>query len=160
MESVRVGEVGRPASAAVRSGLAGGGSVVRPLTVRVPTRHGASHKRPLISVADVMDVAGHLVLRLLSQHPVAPHLPLLRAGARSSSSPATAGREERNVMDKLLLTPTEAADALGIGRSKVYELLRAGTLAWIRIDRCRRIPLEDLTAMISRLRGSGDGRQG
>ena len=31
-------------------------------------------------------------------------------------------------MDKLLLTPTEAADALGIGRSKVYELLRAGTL--------------------------------
>jgi excisionase family DNA binding protein len=63
-------------------------------------------------------------------------------------------------MDKLLLTPTEAADALGIGRSKVYELLRAGTLASIRIDSCRRIPLEDLTAMISRLRGAADGRQG
>lgn len=62
-------------------------------------------------------------------------------------------------MDKLLLTPTEAADALGIGRSKVYELLRAGTLASIRIDSCRRIPLEDLTAMIARLRGSNDGRQ-
>jgi predicted DNA-binding transcriptional regulator AlpA len=27
-------------------------------------------------------------------------------------------------MDKLLLTPTEAAAALGIGRSKVYELMR------------------------------------
>ena len=63
-------------------------------------------------------------------------------------------------MDRLLLTPTEAADALGIGRSKVYELLRTGTLASIRIDSCRRIPLEDLMAMISRLRGSGDGRQG
>ena len=63
-------------------------------------------------------------------------------------------------MEKLLLTRTEAADALGIGRSKVYELLRAGTLPSIRIDSCRRIPLEDLTAMIARLRGSGDERRG
>lgn len=62
-------------------------------------------------------------------------------------------------MDKLLLTPTEAADALGIGRSKVYELLRAGTLLSIRIDSCRRVPLEDLTAMIARLRGAGDERR-
>lgn len=31
------------------------------------------------------------------------------------------------VMDKLLFTPFEAATALGIGRSKVYELLRSGT---------------------------------
>ena len=61
-------------------------------------------------------------------------------------------------MEKLLLTPTEAADALGIGRSKVYELLRAGTLASVRIDSCRRIPLEDLKAMIDRLRGAGDSR--
>ena len=30
--------------------------------------------------ADVMDVAGHLMLRLMSQQPVPPHLPLLRAG--------------------------------------------------------------------------------
>ena len=31
-------------------------------------------------------------------------------------------------MDKLLLTPMEAADMLGVGRSKVYELMRAGAL--------------------------------
>jgi hypothetical protein len=31
-------------------------------------------------------------------------------------------------MDKLLLTPTEAATALGIGRSKVYELMQTGQL--------------------------------
>jgi hypothetical protein len=30
-------------------------------------------------------------------------------------------------MDKLLLTPTEAATALGIGRSKVYELMQTGS---------------------------------
>ena len=60
-------------------------------------------------------------------------------------------------MDKLLLTPTEAADVLGIGRSKVYELMRAGTLPSIRIDGCRRVPLEDLTAMVARLRRTPSG---
>jgi len=37
------------------------------------------------------------------------------------------------VMDKLLFTPFEAATALGIGRSKVYELLRSGDLPSVRI---------------------------
>ena len=55
-------------------------------------------------------------------------------------------------MDKLLLTPTEAATALGIGRSKVYELMRAGTLASVRIDTCRRIPAAELEALVVRLR--------
>ena len=36
-------------------------------------------------------------------------------------------------MDKLLLTPTEAAAALGVGRSKVYELLQCGSLQSVRI---------------------------
>jgi excisionase family DNA binding protein len=63
---------------------------------------------------------------------------------------------EDNVMDKLLLTPTEAATALGIGRSKVYELMRAGTLRSIRIDSCRRVPAEDLTALVERLRSAGE----
>jgi excisionase family DNA binding protein len=58
-------------------------------------------------------------------------------------------------MDKLLLTPTEAADVLGIGRSKVYELMRSGTLRSVRIDSCRRIPVEDLNALVARLRTTG-----
>ena len=33
--------------------------------------------------------------------------------------------------------------------------MRAGTLASIRIDSCRRVPLEDLNALIARLRGAG-----
>lgn len=45
-------------------------------------------------------------------------------------------------MDKLLLTPTEAAAVLGIGRSKVYELMSTGTLASVHIGACRRIPAE------------------
>ena len=35
-------------------------------------------------------------------------------------------------MDRLLLRPAEAAEAIGIGRSKVYELLASGDLPSIR----------------------------
>ncbi len=55
-------------------------------------------------------------------------------------------------MDKLLLTPTEAAAVLGIGRSKVYAFMRAGTLGSIRIDTCR-VPAAELEALVERLRG-------
>jgi excisionase family DNA binding protein len=58
-------------------------------------------------------------------------------------------------MDKLLLTPVEAARALGIGRSTVYELMRAGTLGSVHIGSCRRIPAEDLAALVSLLREAG-----
>ena len=57
-------------------------------------------------------------------------------------------------MDKLLLTPTEAAAALGIGRSKVYELLQAGQLQSVHIGTCRRIPADALQALVSRLRAA------
>lgn len=55
-------------------------------------------------------------------------------------------------MDKLLLTPTEAAGALGIGRSKVYELLQTGQLRSVRIGTCRRIPADALQALVAALR--------
>jgi excisionase family DNA binding protein len=49
---------------------------------------------------------------------------------------------------RLLLTVPEAADALAISRSKLYELIAAGTIASIRIDGSRRIPLTALEAYI------------
>lgn len=45
-------------------------------------------------------------------------------------------------MNKLLLTPSEAAKVLGIGRSKTYQLLQSGQLQSVHIGSCRRIPLE------------------
>jgi excisionase family DNA binding protein len=54
-------------------------------------------------------------------------------------------------MDKLLLTPTEAAAALGIGRSKVYELMQTGQLLSVHIGACRRVPAEALTAFLQQL---------
>ena len=54
-------------------------------------------------------------------------------------------------MDKVLLTPEEAAQALSIGRSKVYELLRAGALASVRIGASRRIPVDAVRAYVAAL---------
>jgi excisionase family DNA binding protein len=54
-------------------------------------------------------------------------------------------------MDKLLLTPEEAARTLSIGRSKLYELLRTGSLGSVRIGGSRRIPVAALHAYVVEL---------
>jgi excisionase family DNA binding protein len=54
-------------------------------------------------------------------------------------------------MNRLLLTVPEAAKALAISRSKLYELLASGTIASIRIGGSRRIPLTALEDYIARL---------
>jgi excisionase family DNA binding protein len=45
-------------------------------------------------------------------------------------------------MERILLTPDEAADALHIGRSKVYDLIRNGDLVSIKIGKLRRVPVD------------------
>ena len=63
-------------------------------------------------------------------------------------------------MDKLLLTPLEAAAILSIGRTKVYELMEAGLLESVTIGRCRRVPAEALAPFVEALRqGRGPGEQ-
>jgi excisionase family DNA binding protein len=52
-------------------------------------------------------------------------------------------------MLRLLLTVPEAAEALAISRSKLYELLASGAVASIRVDGSRRIPLTALEAYIA-----------
>ncbi|GBE23055.1 MAG TPA: DNA-binding protein [Actinobacteria bacterium] len=54
-------------------------------------------------------------------------------------------------MDKLLLTPEEAATVLSIGRSKVYELIGDGRLASVRIDTSRRVSARALAEFVNRL---------
>ncbi len=56
----------------------------------------------------------------------------------------------------LLLTVEEAATTLRIGRSTVYELMRAGEIATVRIGRSRRVVAESLTAYLGRLRTTVD----
>jgi excisionase family DNA binding protein len=63
--------------------------------------------------------------------------------------------------DRLLLRPEEAADVLGIGRSKLYELLAAGVIESVHIGSSRRVPVEGLHDFVHRLRSARelvDGR--
>ena len=52
--------------------------------------------------------------------------------------------------DKALLTVEEFAHRCSIGRTKVYELIDAGEIRAIRIDRARRIPASEIAAFIAR----------
>jgi excisionase family DNA binding protein len=54
-------------------------------------------------------------------------------------------------MDKLLLTPEEAAEVLGIGRTKVYALIADGDLLSVRIGNSRRVPRDAVDEFIVRL---------
>ena len=54
-------------------------------------------------------------------------------------------------MPRLLLTVPEAAEALAISRSKLYELLTAGLVRSVRIDGSRRVPVEALETYVTRL---------
>jgi excisionase family DNA binding protein len=47
-------------------------------------------------------------------------------------------------MDRLLLRPAEAAEALGVSRSRVYELIQQGELPSLRIGGVVRVPVEGL----------------
>jgi excisionase family DNA binding protein len=49
-------------------------------------------------------------------------------------------------MEPILLTPAQAASALGIGRSSLYELLAAGTIPSVKIGSSRRVRTADLRA--------------
>jgi prophage regulatory protein len=51
-------------------------------------------------------------------------------------------------MEKLLIRPKELAEALGIGRTKTYELLASGIIPSVRVGTSIRIPMKELTEWI------------
>ena len=55
-------------------------------------------------------------------------------------------------MEKLLLTEEEARKALGLGRTKLYELLMAGEIESVKIGKCRRIRADALQTWLERMR--------
>jgi excisionase family DNA binding protein len=47
-------------------------------------------------------------------------------------------------MEQLLLTPLEVAQALRIGRAKIYALLASGELRTVRVGHSIRVPADEL----------------
>jgi excisionase family DNA binding protein len=84
--------------------------------------------------------------------------------ARTSKLSATAAEPHNQHKDwsapqqargeRLLLTVSEAAQRLGIGRSLLYELLADGQVESIHVGRLRRIPIDALSDYINRQRSS------
>lgn len=54
-------------------------------------------------------------------------------------------------MERLLLSPEEAAHALGVGRSRVYDLMRTRQLLSVRIGKSRRVLVAAVHAYVERL---------
>lgn len=53
------------------------------------------------------------------------------------------------ITDKLMLRPAEVAEAIGVSRSKAYELIAAGAIPSVRLDGGSvRVPVVALTAWI------------
>ncbi len=55
-------------------------------------------------------------------------------------------------MDKLLITAGEAANLLGLGRTKVYELMAAGRIESVKIGRSRRLTVTGVHEFLERLK--------
>ena len=53
-------------------------------------------------------------------------------------------------MDRLMLKPSEAAELLGIGRTKIYELIRANLIPHRRVGKSIRVPVTALKAWAER----------
>ncbi|GGM99309.1 MULTISPECIES: helix-turn-helix domain-containing protein [Terrabacter] len=54
-------------------------------------------------------------------------------------------------MEKLLLSPEEAAEILGVTRSTIYDLMRMRILASIKIGRRRLVPVQACEEMVKRM---------
>jgi excisionase family DNA binding protein len=69
-----------------------------------------------------------------------------RTGRRASARDQPTSPEPER-----LLTVAEAADALGIGRSKLYDLMARGAIQAVKVDRCRRIRRSEVDRFIRAL---------
>ncbi len=58
--------------------------------------------------------------------------------------------------EKLLLTPEEAGERLGVGRTQMYDLMRRGDLLSVHIGRLRRIPVTALQRYVAELTAAAE----
>jgi excisionase family DNA binding protein len=52
---------------------------------------------------------------------------------------------------RVMLTAEQAAEAIGVGRTTMFALIKSGEIKSIRIGRLRRVPLDSIEAYTNRL---------
>ena len=76
-------------------------------------------------------------------------------GSVDSRTPSPSGRDNvvthRGSYERRLLRVEEAAQWLGLGRTKAYELVYRGLLPSVTIGRSRRVPFAALQAFVEQL---------
>lgn len=75
---------------------------------------------------------------------------------RRGSVPRGAALAHRPGPARYLLTVEEAAEALGVGRTTMYDLLRTGRVCSVRIGRRRLVPPTALSGYVATLSSTGD----
>lgn len=58
---------------------------------------------------------------------------------------------ETDTRPRILLTVEEASDVLSIGRTTMFDLIRTGRVASVRIGRLRRVPMDALRVFAKEL---------
>lgn len=61
-----------------------------------------------------------------------------------------------DTLSKLLLTIADTGPTIGVGRTKVYELIDAGELETVNIGRRRLVVAESVDQYVKRLRGGAE----
>jgi excisionase family DNA binding protein len=54
------------------------------------------------------------------------------------------------MVERLMFRPIEAADAIGVSRSKIYELISAGEIPSVTVGKSVRVPVAALNEWIGR----------
>jgi excisionase family DNA binding protein len=67
--------------------------------------------------------------------------------------PGVTGRKGGSNLEPLSVSPRQARLLLGVGNTRLYQLIRDGELSTYHEGRARRITLESIRARVSRLAG-------
>jgi excisionase family DNA binding protein len=73
-----------------------------------------------------------------------------------SIHPGVTGRKGDSDLEPLSVSPRQACFLLGVGNTRLYQLIRGGELSTYHKGRARRITVESIRARVSRLAGGKD----
>jgi len=107
---------------------------------------------PVVDDGDVTVWAPNAKSPELRVNSLPPQMRTRPSGSDTLDGPQAETPHERT--PQLLLTTEEAALALGIGRTGIYELLKSGQLTSVLIGRSRRIRTSDLQELVSNIADS------